>query len=579
MLSKANSPTLNQIRSLLPAYVTLFLFSFATPILYLATPIYMEQLFDRVNVSKNMNTLFMLTIIALYLVAMYSVMEFVRGKTLQRVGVAIDGKLSRAFFDALHRERPAAQAAQSSIALTDMNNVRDFLSGPMIGTIFDAIWSPVFILAMFVVHPVLGYTSIVMIVGTALLSVVNRFLVQRDNRLYQAASAKAMDFGAAVARAAEPARAMGMLPALADRWHGLHQAMLGWQMAGSKRTDVVAGIIKFVRNSQMMTTAAIATILFLQGEIGQIGIMIAFTIMLRALQPIDALVSNWRSFTIFSGSLRRLDDLLRASAQETEKVKLPAPLGTLTVSRVFAAPPGSDKLVLNDISFELGQGRVLGVIGPSGAGKSCLARILVGIWRPRRGTVSLGDTDLAHWRQDDLGAHLGYVPQDVDLLPGTAAENIARFDPDATENSEKLIDACERAGIQDFIKGLPEGFNTLLGPGGHTLSGGQKQRLALARALYGSPRLVVLDEPNSNLDVLGEQALGTAVDRLRREGATVVIVTHKVALLSYCDDVLVLNAGSVQAFGTRDQIVNRLPRLKAAPSLTVIEGNAESRRA
>ncbi|MBM0204746.1 ATP-binding cassette domain-containing protein [Micromonospora sp. STR1s_5] len=219
------------------------------------------------------------------------------------------------------------------------------------------------------------------------------------------------------------------------------------------------------------------------------------------------------------------------------------------------------------------------MIGPSGAGKSCLARVLVGIWKPRRGAVMLGNTDLAHWNQDDLGVHLGYVPQEVDLLPGTAAENISRFATDVTENSEALLEACEKAGILDLIKGLPEGFNTPLGPGGHVLSGGQRQRVALARALYGRPKLVVMDEPNSNLDAIGEQALASALERLRRENTTVVIVTHKVGLLSFCDDVLVLNAGAVQAFGTREQIVNRLPRQKAPPSLTVIEGRIENRSA
>lgn len=579
MSFKITSPTLNQFRELLPAYITLFAFSLSSPLLYLSTPIYMEQIFDRVSVSRNLNTLLVLAIIALFLMAMYSVMDYVRTKTLQRLGVAIDGRLSRAFFDALHRERPAENAAQSPVALNDMNVVRDFLSGPMVGMIFDAIWSPIFIVAMFVMHPVLGWMALAMITLTALLSLANKWLVQRDGQLYQASSAKALEFGFAVSRSGEVARALGMLPALRDRWYALHRAMLGWQLAGSKRTDVIAGIIKFIRNSQMVTTATVAALLYLNGEIGQIGIMIAFTIMMRALGPIDGLVSNWRMVTHYTASLRRLDELLRSSAEQVEKVKLPTPSGKLALSRVFAAAPGTEKLILNDVSFELGEGRVLGVIGPSGAGKSCLARVLVGVWRPRRGSVSLGDTDLAHWNQDALGAHLGYVPQEVELLPGTVAENISRFAPDVTENSEQLVAACEKAGIQDLIKNLPDGFNTLLGPGGHVLSGGQRQRVALARAVYGSPRLVVLDEPNANLDVLGEQALGTAIERLRREGTTVVVVTHKVALLAYCDDVLVLNAGAVQAFGSRDQIVNRLPRLKATPSLTVIEGAAESRRA
>ncbi|MBM0204745.1 hypothetical protein JNW90_17910 [Micromonospora sp. STR1s_5] len=348
MPDKANSPTLNQIRSLLPAYVTLFGFSLASPILYLASPIFMEQIFDRVMVSRNYTTLYALASIGMFLMAVYSLMEFVRGKALKRMGVAIDRKLSRAFFEAIHRERPAAQVAASPVVMTDMNNVRDFLSGPMIGAIFDAIWSPVFVLAMFAVHPVYGWTALGMIVTTAGLSLANRFVVKRDTRLYQLASVKAAEFGAAVARSAEPSRALGMLPALRDRWYDLHSAMLGWQQASAKRTDLVSAVIKFFRVSQMITIVTIGTVLFLNGEIGQIAVMIGMTIMMRALGPIDTVVSSWAAFTTFSASLHRLDDLLRASAEQTKRVKLPRPEGSLAVSRVFAAAPGSDKIILTN---------------------------------------------------------------------------------------------------------------------------------------------------------------------------------------------------------------------------------------
>jgi ABC-type protease/lipase transport system fused ATPase/permease subunit len=247
------------------------------------------------------------------------------------------------------------------------------------------------------------------------------------------------------------------------------------------------------------------------------------------------------------------------------------------VTRVFAFAPGGEQPVLNDVTFTLGEGRILGVVGPSGAGKSCLARVLVGIWPPRAGSVAIGDHDLAHWNEDELGRHLGYLPQDVELLPGTVAENISRFDP-APVVATKLIAAAELAGIQDLIRSLPDGYNTRLDPGGHVLSGGQRSRIALARAVYGNPEFIVLDEPNSHLDARAEQSLFEMVRRLRAMRATVVIATHKLATLSYCDDVLVLNAGAVQAFGSRDQIVSRIPRLAASPPLTVIEGSAEARR-
>jgi len=254
-----------------------------------------------------------------------------------------------------------------------------------------------------------------------------------------------------------------------------------------------------------------------------------------------------------------------------DKIALPELSGGVTVSRLFVFAAGGDKPVLNDVSFSLGEGRTLGVIGPSGAGKSCLARTLVGAWPPRSGTITIGDHDLSHWDDGALGGHIGYVPQDIELLPGTVGENIARFDPEAKPMD--FIAAAELAGIQDLIRSLPNGYNTRVGIGGHVLSGGQRSRIALARAVYGDPRFVVLDEPNSNLDAMAEQAFLAMVQTLKERGTTVVIVTHKLNILNFCDDVLVLHQGSVQAFGHRDQIVNRIPRSNT-PALTVVGGAA-----
>ncbi len=248
------------------------------------------------------------------------------------------------------------------------------------------------------------------------------------------------------------------------------------------------------------------------------------------------------------------------------------------VSRLFATAPGHDKIILNDISFTLDQGRVLGVIGLSGAGKSCLARTLVRVWTPQRGTISIGDHEISHWDQDEFGRGIGYMAQEIELLPGTVAENIARFDPQAATNSAAVLEAAELAGIQDLVRKLPDGYNTNIGPGGHVLSIGQRHRVALARAVFGNPTFVVLDEPNANLDALGEQALVQMIQKLQTRGTTVVVVTHKLNLLAYCDDLLVLNAGTAQAYGPRDQIVSRIPRLKASPNLTVIEGSLDERR-
>jgi ABC-type protease/lipase transport system fused ATPase/permease subunit len=367
-----------------------------------------------------------------------------------------------------------------------------------------------------------------------------------------------------------------MLPRLRDRWNDIHSAALGWQSAAGSKANLFSAVTRFLRNSQMIIIYAIGAVLFLNQEVSAAGIFVAMMIMMRALMPIDALISNWQNYTRFFSALARVDDVLRDADDRPRRPSLPELNGALTVSRVYAAAPGSDRIILNDVSFSVEPGRIVGVVGSSGAGKSCLARVLVGIWAPRRGSVSMGDHDLAHWNEDELGLRVGYMSQDIELLPGTIAENISRFDPDALADPTKVLEAVDLAGIQDLIKSLPEGLATPVGPGGHVLSGGQRSRVALARAVYGDPMLVVLDEPNSNLDAASEQTLIRATQRLQARGATVFIITHKLNILNYCDDVLVLNAGAVQAFASRELIVDRLPRLRAQPTLSVVGATAET---
>jgi ABC-type protease/lipase transport system fused ATPase/permease subunit len=369
-----------------------------------------------------------------------------------------------------------------------------------------------------------------------------------------------------------------MLPPLRDRWYDLHLRMLGWKSSATGRMEIFASATKFMRAYQMAGIYTVGTLLFLNGEVTLSNTFVAMTLMMRGLGPIDQVITNWKSYSDCLGAVARLDEVLRDAQKQGLKVSLPELKGALAVSRVFAFAAGSDKPLLNDVTFSLGEGRVLGVIGPSGAGKSCLARALVGAWLPRSGSIAIGDHDLAHWNEDELGRHLGYMPQDVELLPGTIAENISRFDPAAASDPNSFIAAAELAGIQDLIRSLPSGYNTPVGLNGLVLSGGQRSRIALARAVYGTPRFVVMDEPNSNLDVIAEQSFLSMVQKLRAINVTVVIITHKLNILNYCDDVLVLNNGTVQAFGPRDQIVNRIPRSTAPPALTVIAGALESQR-
>lgn len=579
MKAKLSSPLLNELRSFLPIYAALFAFSFFCPILYLTSPIFVEQIFDRVMYSRNVETLAVLAVIATFLLAMYAVLEWIRKKAVGRIGNAIDERLSRVIFEAANRSGKQDGVARGPAVLADFNMVRDFLSGNSLIALFDAFWAPLFIIVMTIVSWVFGVVGLLTILITAGLTLLNYRLTKADASRHQRLLFKSQEFSYAVARNSEAVRALGMLPPLRDRWYDLHVRMLGWQSALVGRAEMFASVTKFVRAYQMVGIFTIGTLLYLDNQVTLSNTFVAMSLMMRGLGPIDQVISTWKSYSSVLGAVSRIDEVLRDAGEQNRKVSLPGLKGRLTVSRVFAFAAGSDKPLLNDVSFTLEEGRVLGVIGPSGAGKSCLARILVGVWVPRSGNVAIGDHDLTHWNEDNLGRHLGYMPQDVDLLPGTLAENISRFDPDAATNPEPLIAAAELVGIQDLIRSLPNGYNTMVGPNGQILSGGQRSRIALARAVYGRPKFIVLDEPNSNLDAIAEQAFLSMMQKLRANGTTVVIVTHKLNILNYCDDVLVLNCGTVQACGARDQIVNRIPRSTAPPALTLISGTLESQGA
>jgi PrtD family type I secretion system ABC transporter len=572
-MNRKSSLVMAELRPFQSAYMTLFATSFLGPIMYMVAPLFMNQVADRVALSRNESTLWVLTAIALFIMAMYAVLEYLRSRTLQRLGVAIDAKLTAVVFDALNRQRSNSSGAVSAQPLNDISGVRDFLSGSIIGATFDAIWSPIFIVVMFVLHPVFGYLALAMLTVSVALTVLNQYLVADSSRSASQCVGRANEFGSAVIRNTEPVVALGMLPRVKDAWYRMHLAALGWQSVANNRSHVIQAMGKLLRNGQTIFVYAVGGFLFLRNEVSMSTLMIAMIIMMRGLGPIEHVISNWRAFANFRGSIERLDAVLERAGEKIGKVALPRPTGVIDVVRLVGTAPDTEKVIINDVSFSLAGGRVLGVIGPSGAGKSCLARFLIGRWRPRRGSISIGDHDMAHWNEDDLGQYVGYMPQDIEFLPGTVADNIARFDPQVTTGSDQLLAAAAMAGVADLIKELPQGFNTRIGSGGHVLSGGQRQRLALARALYGRPYFVILDEPSSSLDAAGEQALGLALERLKLAGAAIIVITHKLSLLSYCDDVLILNAGTVQALGPRGQIVDKLSKLRS-PALTVVEGGA-----
>ncbi len=548
----------HELREFAPAALSLLFFSFFITLLFLVPTIYLLQLHDRVMTSRNVATLISLTAIVIFLCIVWSILEKNRETILMRVSHALDQKIAPRVFDALNRQTDNLPTAARSLVVQDLGTLRDFLSSGLVTSLFDLIWVPLIVAIAFLFHFWIGVAILVMTATVAALAVVNQLIAREEIKRAMMHSALSAEFARAVMRSAEVFRAMGMLPRLVARWGDQRDEALGWMEAASRKTAPVGLAMRGLRHLYMPLMMCVGVMLVLASEVGA-GIMFAATILaMRTLHPVDSVAHGWRLIWNASISAGRIDQLLREAARQTPRVQLPPPAGPLVVSRIAATPLGRDTIVISDVSFTVEAGSVVGVVGASGAGKSSLGRVLIGAWPLRSGSVVLDGHDIAHWDQDSLGRHIGYVPQDVEMLPGTIAENIARFDPAGADTDARVIEAVKLAGIQDIIAKLPHGLNTKLGPDGHMLSSGQRQRVALARAVYGDPRFLVLDEPNSNLDAVGEQGLAETIKALKARGAIVILVTHRMNMLTYCDFVLVMNNGTVHAFGQREQVVNRL---------------------
>jgi PrtD family type I secretion system ABC transporter len=533
------------------------LFSLCGNLLLFVSPLYMLQVYDRVLSSRSTTTLVMLTVIAAFMLAVMGGLEFLRSRMLVRVGSRLDAALAGRTFAGLFEMSRKSPSAVGGQVLRDLDMVRDFATGPALLVFCDAPWAPLFIAVAFVLHPVLGLVTLGGGLCIFALAVVNEMITRKALKEASAVSIGASAFAEASLRNSEVVHAMGMLPGISMRWLVRHQTALALQSSAADRAGGLLALSKFVRLFLQSAILGIGAWLALEDQITGGAIIAASIIMGRALAPIEMAVGHWKGFVGARGAWDRLSHLLNEAGSRDETMPLPRPKGALAVEKVFVVPPGSRTAVVKGVSFQLAPGEVLGIVGPSAAGKSTLARALTGVWQPGAGAVRLDGADLHAWRREEVGPALGYLPQDVELFDGSVAENIARFqavDPD------KVVEAATKAGVHDIILGLPQGYDTRIGEGGRVLSGGQRQRIALARALYGNPSFVVLDEPNSNLDTAGEQALVEAVLDLKRGGATTVVVTHRVAILGCVDRILVLNNGEVELMGSRDEVMARLAR-------------------
>jgi ATP-binding cassette, subfamily C, bacterial len=553
------------VRAIAPAFATAIIFSFFLNLLMFVSPLYMLQIYDRVLGTRNLATLGGLTAIAAALLMVWAALETLRSRLLVRAGVLFDERFAAPMFKVVYQGILLQPDAVSQQHLRDVDVIREFLTGSGLIAFCDAPWFPVFIGVSFLLHPWFGFIAIFGGSTTLGLALLNEIATRKTLLAASKASMTAGQSAQSTFRNTEVVQAMGMVDALVGRWSRHHAQVLALQAKASDRAGAIVAFTKFFRMFLQTVILGVGAYLAVQHEISA-GMMIAASILIgRALQPIELAVANWKGFLGAREAFGRMGRLLALVGAEPERMSLPRPQGSVSVENIVAGAPGGRAPILRGVSFSVGAGELLGIVGPSAAGKSSLARILVGVWPVTAGAVRLDGSDLFHWDPRELGRHLGYLPQDVELFGGTVAENIARFDE---IDEEAVIAAARLAGCHELIQNLPEGYNTSIGDNGQVLSGGQRQRIGLARSLYRAPSLIVLDEPNANLDAAGEEALLAALQKLKAMGATVILVTHKVNILSIVDKLLILQEGMVQAFGARDEILRRVTGPKVVKNVS-----------
>lgn len=530
-------------------------FSAITNLLMLVPSLYMLQVYDRVLASQNELTLLMLTLLMLGAYLLMASLELIRSFVLVRVGARFDMMLNKRVYTAAFEQNLKKAGGNAGQALQDLTNVRQFLTGNALFAFFDAPWFPIYLIVIFFFQPSLGFLALGGTIVLVVLAVINEKVTRQPLGEANSMAISAGTLATNNLRNAEVIESMGMLPNLIGRWFKMHSKFLHLQADASEKAGMVGAVTKFVQVSLQSLVLGFGALLVLEQEITP-GMMIAASILVgRALQPVQQVISVWKTFSGTRSAYERLTALLEANPAREAGMPLPKPLGALSVEGVTAAPPGSNVPVVKNLSFAIAPGDVLGVIGPSGSGKSTLARLLVGVWPAMMGKVRLDGADIYHWNKAELGPHVGYLPQDIELFGGTVSENIARF---GEIDAEKVVLAAKRAGVHDMILHLPEGYDTRLGDGGAGLSGGQKQRIGLARAMYGDPSVIVLDEPNSNLDDAGEAALVLAVRDLRERGKTIVLITHRTSAISVTSKLLLMREGGAQMFGPTKEVLAAL---------------------
>lgn len=541
------------------AFIGIALFSGLINILMLTGSFFMLEVYDRVLPSRSVPTLVGLALLAGGLFCAQGLLDLIRNRLQVRIGASLDEALSARVYNAIVRlPLKTGYRSEGNQPLRDLDTIRSFLSGLGPTALFDMPWMPLYLCIIYAFHPVLGMAALGGAVVLVILTVLTEALIRRPTRSATEAAMHRNGLAETSRRNAEVLLALGMAGHMGARWSDANQSYIASQRRVSDVSGGLGALSKVLRMMLQSAILGIGAYLVIQQE-ATAGIIIAGSILsARALAPVDLAIANWRGFVAARQGWQRLHKLLALMPAQDELMQLPVPKDKLSVQGASASPPGDTRLVVHEISFDLKSGQGLGIIGPSASGKSSLARMLVSVWRPVRGSVRLDGAALDQWHFEELGRHVGYLPQDVELFAGTVAQNIARFDPEA--DSKAIIAAAHAAGVHDLIVNLRDGYETQLGDQGSALSAGQQQRIALARALYGDPFLVVLDEPNSNLDAEGEAALTRAILGVRARGGVVVVIAHRPSALAGVDLLLVMAQGRTQAFGPKDDILSKLVR-------------------
>lgn len=563
------SPLAIASRATIPALAATFTLSLFINTTLLVSPVFSMQVYDRVLNSRNLTTLLMLSAIALVLLALYGVLEFARMGVLARAGVMFETRLRRPLFEAMMLAELDPEHRQGQRVIRDAELIRESIAGGSATVLCDLPWTPLFVALCWVLHPWLGAVAIggalVLLVLAVVTELATREGVEAGTRL----SGEALSFAASALRNGEVVRGLGMGNTVLQRWCGQQAAAVAAHARSHERSAVLVACSKFAGVAVQSGILAVGAWLAVAGEISP-GVMMASSIVMgRALAPVQQIVAQWKRMIACRAAYGRLHRLFERAPEAPERLELPAPAGHVEVDNVTVTPMGSARPSVRGVSFALAAGDSLAIIGASASGKSSLARALAGVWSPTGGSIRVDGAALDQWDPNTLGKHTGYLPQDVELFAGSVADNIARL---GAADHAAVVAAAKLAGAHEVILRLPKGYDTSIGDGGMALSGGMRQRVGLARALYGNPRLVILDEPNSNLDEEGERALGQAISRLRAMRSTVIVVTHRPQILAHVDKLLVMSLGSAIGFGNRDEVIARIRGNKVA----VVSGSGAS---